>query len=856
MKHRIRLPRVFASFLFLLIGGTLSAFASLPPQHSNLNWDEGFGLPGTNREIHAMEWADGILYAAGDFSAIAGSYVNHIARWDGARWAPLGTEFVNGVDGLVRAIAVDGDNVYVGGDFKGAAGQLARNIAVWNKSTNTWSSLGGGVGGFTASTVNAIAVHDGSLYVAGRFLAAGSVVAANIARWDGTRWHRVGAGVNNDISALHIEGDYLYVAGDFTIAGSTRTRSIARYNLQTGVWEDAGAVITGTVASITSDDQYLYIGGAFIQLNGIEVNNIARMNKNTGEWSGLDRGLSGDVHTMRIRGNQLLVGGKMNGIVGRTFPRGYEVRRIAMWNGTEWSTFERRSALSGTFHPACGVVKVTRFEGGDGSWGRADGSATVNALAVDNSGSVYIGGWFDIVGPMYVVPPLVPDAFVVRPDPETAYASNLCKLSGNDTAWRPLGGGLDDDVRALADDGTYLYVGGSFRNVSEYRVNHIARINKETSAWETLGVGTNDRVNALAVDGDKIYVGGVFDRAGGLPVDGVASWNSTTKTWAAVGDPDFQGLADLIVVDGDLYGCGTDLFHWNGSAWNTVPGSSDGYLTTLLHDGDFLYVGGRFQSAGGAPANNVARLNLLTGEWTALGTGLDSTVNDLVMWNGTLCAGGLFTGHVASWDPSTQSWSTVGSGVKGDVYALSTGRFGLYAAGTFLFAQSASSANSVALWNEEAWLSLGTGVQDVLGSGDVFALLSDDDALYLGGNFLLAGGKTSYFMAKWHYPPPSQIHSAAVPVTGDADLNLMSASVYPNPASDRATFRLSLPQASTVSAELCNAYGESLRVVVRGEFSAGMHQLPIDIDGLASGAWFLRVKTEHETITRSFVIER
>ena len=127
MKHRKRLPIILALLLPALLAGEMQVLASLPPQYSNLNWDEGFGLPGTNNEIFAMVWADGEVYAGGDFTAVAGSYVNRIARWNGASWLPLGTEFVNGVDGNVKAIAVNGDNVYVGGDFKGAAGQVARN---------------------------------------------------------------------------------------------------------------------------------------------------------------------------------------------------------------------------------------------------------------------------------------------------------------------------------------------------------------------------------------------------------------------------------------------------------------------------------------------------------------------------------------------------------------------------------------------------------------------------------------------------------------------------------------------------------------------------------------------------------
>src|SRR5690606_19891063 len=112
------------------------------------------------------------------------SVVNYVARWDGSAWSPLGN-FPQGLDGPATALAVDGENVYVGGNFTQAGAVRSRNIAQWNKTTNTWTSLAGGVGGALRNGVSAIAVHNGDVFVGGSFIAAGKTVAANIARWDG-----------------------------------------------------------------------------------------------------------------------------------------------------------------------------------------------------------------------------------------------------------------------------------------------------------------------------------------------------------------------------------------------------------------------------------------------------------------------------------------------------------------------------------------------------------------------------------------------------------------------------------------------------------------------------------------------
>ena len=80
------------------------------------------------------------------------------------------------------AMAVDGSgNVYVGGYFTtGTVG--ANNIAKWNGSA--WSALGAGING----TVYALAVSGANLYAGGYFTMAGGVAATNIAAWNGSAW--------------------------------------------------------------------------------------------------------------------------------------------------------------------------------------------------------------------------------------------------------------------------------------------------------------------------------------------------------------------------------------------------------------------------------------------------------------------------------------------------------------------------------------------------------------------------------------------------------------------------------------------------------------------------------------------
>jgi hypothetical protein len=75
---------------------------------------------------------------------------------------------------------------------------------------------------------------------------------------------------------------------------------------------------------------------------------------------------------------------------------------------------------------------------------------------------------------------------------------------------------------------------------------------------------------------------------------------------------------------------------------------------------------------------------------------------------------------------------------------------GLYASGPFTMLGGVP-ANRVAKWNGSAWTPLGTGIDGPAQWASVFAAVSfpGDGGLYLGGNFLSAGGVAAPRIAKW-----------------------------------------------------------------------------------------------------------
>ncbi|MEX2218517.1 MAG: GC-type dockerin domain-anchored protein [Phycisphaerales bacterium] len=279
-----------------------------------------------------------------------------------------------------------------------------------------------------------------------------------------------------------------------------------------------------------------------------------------------------------------------------------------------------------------------------------------------------------------------------------------------------------------------------------------------TPEWSALGTGVNNnQVFALTVFDGSLIAGGMFTAAGGVAgTTRIARWDG--QGWSALGSGINNLVFTLGTFEGGLYAGGSftaagvvpalRVARWDGTAWSALGSGIDGgYVRslTVFDDGTgaALYTGGFFTSAGGVPANHIARWDGLA--WSAPGIGMDSPVWPIAGFGGDLYAGGFFTiaggvpaVYISRWDG--ESWSPVGSGgLNGAVLTLALFDGDLYAGGFFTTAGGVI-ANQIARWDGAAWSALGTGVA----GGNVQALAAFDDgsgpALYVGGAFTSAGG--------------------------------------------------------------------------------------------------------------------
>jgi hypothetical protein len=281
------------------------------------------------------------------------------------------------------------------------------------------------------------------------------------------------------------------------------------------------------------------------------------------------------------------------------------------------------------------------------------------------------------------------------------------------------------------DDGTgpSLYVGGSFRRLGGGDANTIARWSG--GRWSEIpGIGpvayyaSGISIDSLAAydsgSGPRLYAGGTFATADGVPAGGIASWNGAA--WSTLGA---------------------------GVAGAPVAGAQSRVSAMIAFDdgtGEKLVVGGSFTTAGGLPANSIARWD--GAAWSTMSSPFLEVFALAVHDQGTgpalyaavsVLIGGSVIHGVAQWTGTT--WVPVGGPTDGPVLSLTSVDIGsgprLAAGGTFTNVNGVA-ANNVAEWNGTQWAPLGPGV-----SGTVRALSGFDDGsgqkLYAGGAFSIAG---------------------------------------------------------------------------------------------------------------------
>jgi len=657
-------------------------------------------------------------------------------------WENLGTGVEGLLNGSVYAIAISGTDVFVGGSFTDAGGVSgANNIARWDGTQ--WHTVGApyAIGGW-GDYVSAIAISGTDVFVGGSFTDAGGVSGANsIARWNGSTWNAVGPtpSITGTVSTIAISGTDVFVGGSFTDAGGVSgANNIARWDGANNTWNLVGGAgaINGFVNTIALSGTDVYVGGFFISAGGVSgANNIARWDGANNTWNlvGGANAINNFVNTIALSGTDVYVGGffiSAGGVSGADY--------IARWNGTTWS-----GLLSGTF----GI----------------NSPAVVNTIAISGT-DVFVGGSFTDAGGV-------------------SGANNIARWNG--TTWSGLLSGTfginSPAVNTIAISGTDVFVGGSFTNAGGNNANdHLTRWTG--SAFVPPGSETtgplNGTVSAVVVSGTEVFVGGAFTNAGNVPgADYVAKWNGTTWSGLLSGTVGINSPAVVntialsgtdVLVGGSFTNAGgvtgaNSIARWNGSTWNAVgpTPSITGTVSTIALSGTDVYVGGFFFNAGGVNgADNIARWDGTTWSGLLSGTfGISNTVSAIAISGTDVFVGGFFfnaggvsgANNIARWDGANNTWNLVGGAgaINGFVNTIAISGTNVYVGGAFTNAGGVPGANYIARWNSanNTWNLVGAA--NAVNS-TVQAIKVSGSDVYLGGNFTNAGGNSAAdYLVRW-----------------------------------------------------------------------------------------------------------
>jgi len=571
---------------------------------------------------------------------------------------------------------------------------------------------------------------------------------------------------------LQLDHDGSFDATGYTVAlGSDGTPQFRLASQADNDWAegffDGPGVPFGGASAVAVDGDDVYVSGRFGTFEGIGgvpgTDQIARWNQTDQRWYALGNGLDGSVFALLVDGDDLYVGGQFR----RENANPDSMLFVGRWDITD----ETWNAL-GT-----GVKRAqptSPFSDG------------IHAMAL-NGNELWVGGYFVNAGRIAEA-----DLGAVW-NTETETWRSLGQLFQN-----PFSSSVPKVEKILHLGDGVMYLGGNL-SFGDGIVQNALRVDGSWQQMDALS-GTESDPNGMGVyaahlDGDDLYLirgDEGFVGLSGVP-DGTQFVRFDGTTYHPLGghfDDRSVPLA-ITVFDGEiLVGVGdknTDprphLVHLTENGWEPYGTELDGAPTSLVVDGNALWVAGGFADT----EDGTRRLGGIV-KWTgteyetigAVGNGFVSSfveVEAAAVFQGSLYIGGSFedasndkdVDYIARWDG--QRWQAVGQGLNRTVKGLLATADRLYAAGSFFDVAGQTGANRLAQFDGTAWAPLGAGFGN--NSPEVLAMIGTD--LYVGGAFSRAGGvRNATNIARWDgsaWHALTQTNGAANP---DDDVNALA----------------------------------------------------------------------------------
>lgn len=614
-----------------LIGGSFNSvrnqsrrsIARLNPDGSlDLSFDPGTAANSTVQ--HVLLQADGKILIGGNFTQVADTARNYVARLNSDGSLDPTFDVIVGPNGPVQTMALLANNqIYIGGSFTEVNGFPSRGVArlqsggtahgsflfsAANVSVNEnggnaavkVSRLGGGFGSvsvnFATSNGSATAGSDYTATSGALFWGDGDVSQKTIL-----------IPIINDAA---IEGnETINVALSNPTGGATISLGNSTVTILDNSAANAGALqFSAPLADVSENDGSVIVGvrrpigsAGIVTVNYATASGTATSGADFTPQSGTLTFADGEYQkTFSVP------------IINDFIIEGTESFTITLSNPTGGATLGAFSTTEVDIHdndlnPAPGSVDLT-FDPGAGANGE------VFDVVVQSDGKFVVGGDF------------------------TQYAgvtvNRIVRVGVNgvrDPSFSA-GTGFNGAVGALALQGDgKIVVGGSFQTVNGSSRPYLVRLQSNGSLDTGFNIGIDGAVNAILLQSNgKILIGGAFNTVGGAPHSSVARLNSDGTVDTSFNSP----------VDGTVYTLAQQAdgkFLVGGSVGFSFEGRSYYYLARLNNDGSLeeefnavnpafgfpinstvwsiavqndgrILVGGDFSVAGSAPRAHVARL--------------------------------------------------------------------------------------------------------------------------------------------------------------------------------------------------------------------------------------------------------
>lgn len=692
--------------------------------------------------------------------------------------------------GAVKSIAATAQGTYVAGQFGGQKAPTGNGLIV--------GALGAGTPNpaafeHVAGPVTAV-VSDGASgwYIGGEFTAVGDAAISNLAhiKADGTLDAGWVPDPDGAVETLARVGSSVYVGGAFTRIGGKARNGVAAISATTAsatafdpalIATDGWDLSVDVIAAVSPSE--VVIGGAFASAGGQPHRNIVKVDGTTGAPKSWNPNLDqyGSVLTVAVSGSTLYLGGGFEEVGGQTRHGLGAVDlnsgAVLGWNPSspEYSYVRDIEAVGSTLYVGGdftsmggatrnGVAELSAATGAATAWNPniPVSSTFVTELEVTAS-AVYIGGFFGDLGGQ-------PRANVGAVD----------RTSGQALPWNPqLATNVSDSritgLKALAVDGTQVYVGGYFAGAGPNiaSIQGIARLNADGSLdtdWDTEVDGTVNQVVATAT---SLYVLGNFYGFGDatfIPRRNLAALDPANGSVRTAFTADLTGYyfeGGSLSLSGSTLYVGGCLQAINGTArkgigavdattgtvtsWN--PGAPAGAcVNRVAAIGSTVYVAGFFSAIGGQNRAGIAGLDATTANATAwapqagFNAIASSSMGLILGGNGNTGAG---VSPLSAVNPTTGAqvpWTTSLGGIPEGTWvsAVAVSPTAIYAGGPFWKAGGLSRPR-VASFSPTtgAPTSWNPGADD-----EVVALALDGSDIHLGGAFTAVDGRVTGSYAK------------------------------------------------------------------------------------------------------------